>query len=72
MISYHKTALNTQIKEAVHIRRRGEATNILNSKSEFNRCQIPRLVVKKEDEETRELKLHQEEQGLKALVRTLK
>ena len=53
VISSHRTALNRQIKEAVRIRRRGGAASILNSKSEFNRCQIPRLVVEVEDEETR-------------------
>ena len=71
VVSYHRTALNRQIKEAVRIRRRGGATNILNSKSEFNRCQIPRLVVEEKDDETRELRLKFEEQELRDLVATL-
>ena len=60
MVSSHRTALNRQIREAVRIRRRGGAANILNSKSEFNRCQIPRLVVEVEDEETRLRRLEKE------------
>ena len=51
VVSTHKTALSRQIREAVRIKRRGEASNILNSRSEFNRCYIPRLVVEVEDEE---------------------
>ena len=50
-ISFHKTALSRQTTEAVRIRRRGGAGNILNSKGEFNRSHIPRLMV--EDEENR-------------------
>ena len=37
--------------EAVRIRRRGGEGRILNSKAEFNRSYIPRLVVDKEEEE---------------------
>ena len=33
---------------------------ILNSKSEFNRCHIPRLVVEQEDEEHMKLRIEQE------------
>ena len=60
VVSSHRTALNRQIREAVRIRRRGGAASILNSKSEFNRCQIPRLVVEIEDEETRLRRLEEE------------
>ena len=60
VVSSHRTALNRQIREAVRIRRRGGAASILNSKSEFNRCQIPRLVVEVEDEETRLRRLEKE------------
>ena len=61
LISYHRTALGRQIKEAVHIRRRGGAHGILNSKSEFNRCYIPRLVVEEEEEEVKTARLKREE-----------
>ena len=57
VISTHKTALSRQIKEAVRIRRRGGAGSILNSKSEHNRCHIPRLVVDKEDEDRKKQRL---------------
>ena len=50
VISYHKTPLNRQIKEVIMIRRMGGTTEILNSRSEFNRCHIPRLVVEVEEE----------------------
>ena len=46
-----KTALSRQIGEAVRIRRRGGAGMILNSKSEYNRCKIPRLVLEELDED---------------------
>ena len=49
--SFHKSALERQVGEAVRIRRRGGQGAVLNSKSEFNRCRIPRLVVEEQDEE---------------------
>ena len=50
-MSQHKTALARQIMEAVRIRRRGGAGAILNSRAEFDRCRIPRLVLEQEDGE---------------------
>ena len=50
-VSYHRSALSRQVREAVRIRRRGGESSILNSKSEFNRSYIPRLVVDKDGEE---------------------
>jgi hypothetical protein len=38
-----RDALTRQLSEAVRIELRGE--NILNSKSEFNRCKVPRLKI---------------------------
>ena len=52
VVSYHRTALNRQVKEAVRIRRRGGASSILNSRAEYNRCHIPRLVLEEEEEQT--------------------
>ena len=60
VVSSHRTALNRQIREAVQIRRRGGSGSILNSKSEFNRCHIPRLVVEEEDEQKRKKRLEKE------------
>ena len=50
-VRFYKTALSRQIGEAGRIRRRGGAGAILNSKSEFSRCKIPRLVLEEIDEE---------------------
>ena len=65
MVSYHRTALNRQVKEAVRIRRRGGASSILNSRSEYNRCYIPRLVVEEEEEgaKAERERLEKEERG---------
>ena len=40
-VRFHRTALNRQVSEAVRIGTRGPWA--LNSKSEWNRCEIPRL-----------------------------
>ena len=71
IVSTHRTALNRQIREAVRIRRRGGAGMILNSKSEFNRCFIPRLVVEKEDEEQRLKRIEQEQRDREELHNAL-
>ena len=49
-VSFHKTALDRQVSEAVRIRRRGGEGRVLNSKAEFNRSYIPRLVVEERDD----------------------
>ena len=41
VVKQHKTSFERQIFESVLIYRGGN--NILNSKSEFSRCQVPRL-----------------------------
>ena len=51
VVNFYKTALSRQIGEAVRIDRRGGAGNILNSKSEYDRCRIPRLVLEEQDME---------------------
>ena len=61
LISNHKTPLSRQIREAVRIRRRGGASAILNSRSEFNRCHIPRLVVEEEEEGARQERRYREQ-----------
>ena len=45
VVRFCKTPLSRQIGEAVRIRRRGGEGSILNSKAEYSRCRIPRLVV---------------------------
>ena len=70
-MSTHRTALSRQVREAVRIRRRGGAGHILNSKSEFNRCHIPRLVVEEEEEDVRKQRLAKEEKERQELIRGL-
>ena len=46
VVGQHRTALERQVGEAVKIlnaQKKGQ--NLLNSKSEFNRCKLPRLYV---------------------------
>ena len=68
VVKHYKSALSRQVGEAVRIRRRGGAGMILNSKSEFNRCRIPRLIIEEVDEEqTKE----QEERELREAIEQL-
>ena len=61
--SFHKTALGCQVGEAVRIKRRGGQGAVLNSKAEFDRCRIPRLVLEEQDlEQADKLELEREEQ----------
>ena len=69
VVGSHKSALSRQIAEAVRIRRRGGEGSILNSKSEYNRCHIPRLRVEdKEEEEDRE---RMEQEDVKRMMEEL-
>ena len=72
IVSYHRSSLNRQVREAVRIRRRGGAGQILNSKAEYNRCHIPRLVVEKEDEDSRRIREERERKEDEDLERILK
>ena len=47
VIGKYQDAMTRQIAEAVRIDLRGE--NVLNSKSEYSRCRIPRLVIDQEE-----------------------
>ena len=59
-ISFHRSALSRQTAEAVRIKRRGGDGAVLNSRSEYNRCYIPRLRVV-DEEETKEAERMEEE-----------
>ena len=61
VIGSHESALSRQVSEAVRIRRRGGEGQILNSKSEYTRCHIPRLQVEDKEEATRREQQQQEE-----------
>ena len=67
VVSYHRTALKRQIKEAVRIRRRRGAAGILSSKSEFSRNYIPRQVVEEEDEGAKEERLRMEQEEIREI-----
>ena len=47
VVGTYRDALSRQVPEAVRIELRGD--EILNSKSEFNRCRLPRLTINRDD-----------------------
>ena len=47
VVGVYRSALTRQVAEAVRIRRWGEGV-VLNSKSEFNRCQLGRLTLEED------------------------
>ena len=53
VVGSYRSALSRQVMEAVQIRRRGGAGQILNSKAEYNRSHIPRLRVEDQEESKR-------------------
>ena len=63
VVGSHQSALSGQVSEAVRIRRRGGIGNILNSKSEYNRCHIARLRVEDEGEQEEEGELRDRKGG---------
>lgn len=46
---------------AIRIKKRGGAGGVLNSKAEFNRCYIPRMVVEEEEESSKKDRLVREQ-----------
>ena len=61
-IKFFKTALRRQVAEAVRIRRRGGEGAILNSKGEYNRCEISRLSLE-QSQGTKDANITEEEPG---------
>ena len=70
VVQFHRSALSRQTGEAVRIMRRGGAGSVLNSRSEFNRCYIPRLKVEEQDKLT-EME-EQEKKELESVKETLR
>ena len=68
VVRSYKTALSRQVGEAIRIQKRGGEGAILNSKAEFNRCQIPRLVVEEVDTEEQKKLEEQEVERLQELI----
>ena len=53
VVQYTRTALERQVLESVLIQEEGKRHLIMNSKSEYSRCSIPRLTTKLGDKEYR-------------------
>ena len=60
ILAYKKNAFERQIEEAVLIDREAKKSEILNSKSEWNQCSLPRLVTRMGDQETELKELEKE------------
>ena len=65
VVSYCRTPLNIQVRKTGRICRRAGASSNWNSKFEFNRCYIPRLIIEKEEEGAKVRRHRQEEQESK-------
>jgi hypothetical protein len=61
-IRFHHSAFERQVHESVVIQSMRSEHNILNSRSEFNRCALPRLGVKMGDREFKAKKEEEEEE----------
>ena len=64
-VRFFRSALSRQVGEAVRIMRRGGAGAILNSKSKFDRCRIPRLVLDDKEDSEEEVRRKEEQRLLK-------
>ena len=60
ILKYTRSAFERQIRESVLIQENRESHNILNSKSEYNRCSLPRLTTKMGEKELREWEKNRE------------
>ena len=64
ILKNHRTAFNRQISESVMIQTEKQHHNILNSKSEYNRCALPRLTAKVGEENLKKLEKRKQEEKL--------
>ena len=71
VVQYHKSTLSRQLGEAVRIRRRGGQGSILNSKSEFDRCWIPRLTIDENEEGQAKVAIEKEQEELNKVMELL-
>ena len=76
-VRFHRTAFERQIHESVRIQQERERHELMNSKSEYNRCALPRLGLQlgeKEFKERREQERQDEEreQEMEQRIRELK
>ena len=57
-----RTSFERQIMESVLIQHGNKGHHMLNSKSEYNRCSLPRLTVKNGEHEVKKFKKELEEE----------
>ena len=72
-----KTSFERQILESVTIQQEKNCHHIMNSKSEYNRCSLPRISTKMGEQELKELRQEQdnnkiEEEAINKKIRTLR
>ena len=74
ILEFHTTAFSRQIHEAVQIELVSKSGEIMNSKSEYNRCTIPRLTVEggKSEEKSKTAGLHLTEEEVEAEIINLR
>ena len=74
ILEFHTTAFSRQIHEAVQIDLVSKSGDIMNSKSEYNRCSLPRLTVEggKPAEESKSPGLHLTEEEVEAEIINLR
>ena len=64
-VKFHQSAFERQIFESVKIQTIRDKHNLLNSKSEYNRCALPRLGLKMGEADFREKRKEEEEEKRK-------
>ena len=77
MVKAHRSAFNRQISESVEIQHQKIDHFILNSKSEYNRCALPRLTAKVGEENSKKMEKEkreekEEERNLERKIREMK
>ena len=66
ILSSHKTAFERQIREAVLIEKFAGPT-LMNSKVEYNRCSIPRIIMKTGNKENVDLEAQKEKETIEKI-----
>ena len=77
VLAFPRTSFNRQILESVKIQELRKVSHLLNSKSEYNRCAVPRLTTKIGDSHYRKWEEDLEKEKIKKLeleakIRTMK
>ena len=67
-VKLFKSALTRQLGDAIRIRRRGGQGCIINSKSEFDRCRIPKLTIDEKEGELNKAAEKREQEELDLVI----